>query len=135
MRNRKGFTLVELVIVIVVLGILAAVAMPKFVDLVDDAKEAATKGGLGAIRSVIVLKYSKNLADGLSDPYPSSVLAADFFDGKLPVNKLNDKNAVEVVTAAPGGTATSTTSGWWYIATTGVAGAYSDGGTRDTSTW
>ena len=47
---KRGFTLVELVIVIVILGILATVAMPKFVDLTNQAKNAATQGALGGLR-------------------------------------------------------------------------------------
>lgn len=50
-RNRKGFTLIELVMIIVVLGILAAVAIPRFIDLQSDAEEAAIKGLYGGYLS------------------------------------------------------------------------------------
>ena len=51
MSKAKGFTLIELVIVIAILGILAAIAIPKFVDLSSDALDAAKKGMSGAVKS------------------------------------------------------------------------------------
>ncbi len=60
MSRKKGFTLVELVMVIVILGILAIVAIPKFFSLQDDAKSAAEKGVVGAIRSGISNYFAAN---------------------------------------------------------------------------
>lgn len=54
----KGFTLIELMIVVAIIGILAAIAMPKFADLITKSKESAIKGDLGAIRSAISIYYS-----------------------------------------------------------------------------
>ena len=51
MKQQKGFTLIELVMVIVILGILAAIVTPKFVDLQTDALLAAKKGMSGAVKS------------------------------------------------------------------------------------
>jgi len=59
-RGDKGFTLIELMIVVAIIGILAAVAMPKFADLVRKSKEGATKGNLGTLRSALSVYYADN---------------------------------------------------------------------------
>lgn len=64
MKKNAGFTLIELVIVIIVLGILAATAVPKFINLQDDAKESALKGAEAAIHSAANIVYSKAAIDG-----------------------------------------------------------------------
>ncbi|MDY5778603.1 MAG: prepilin-type N-terminal cleavage/methylation domain-containing protein, partial [Succinivibrionaceae bacterium] len=64
MRSNKGFTLIELVVVIVILGILAAVAAPKFMDLQSDARISALQGLQGAVKSAVNLTYAKGVVQG-----------------------------------------------------------------------
>jgi MSHA pilin protein MshA len=70
--NSKGFTLIELVIIILVLGILAATAIPKFFDLSAKARQAAEKGVVGGVRGGIAIAYTSNLVNG-STTFPASL--------------------------------------------------------------
>lgn len=63
-RNEKGFTLIELVMVIVILGILAAVAVPRFVDLQGDARNSVASGITGALRGAITMAHARYLVNG-----------------------------------------------------------------------
>ena len=64
LNKSKGFTLIELVVVIVILGILAATAAPKFIDLTSDAKRATMQGLEGSIESAVSMIHAKSLIEG-----------------------------------------------------------------------
>jgi prepilin-type N-terminal cleavage/methylation domain-containing protein len=90
-RNDKGFTLVELIMVIVIIGILASIAVPKFVNLTTVAEKAKCEANRGAIASACAMQYASVLssdptqASWLEDLAIGDVEAAWFATGAVPL--------------------------------------------------
>ena len=123
-RDQRGFTLIELVIIIAVLGIIAAVAIPKYVDMISDAKESACKGALGGLRSAVSIYYANTaLKTGTATwpPIDSMRTVGVVMAQGLPPNPYQlDANAPDsIVTGVTKGTIVGTRGGWAYLPSTG----------------
>ena len=81
-KNEEGFTLIELIMVIVILGIISAVAIPKFINLGDSAKLASARGVGSAINATIQAKHSDNLINAVTYSM-LDVLTGTSFSGGL----------------------------------------------------
>lgn len=130
----SAFTLVELIVVIIVLAVLSAVAIPKYIDYSSQAKASACKAVLGNVRSAIANSYASSAVNG-APAYPT--LAQLQTNGTVltetvPSNPFNSSTTVQASTWAltpP----TSGNAGWNYDATNGKFWANS--AVSDENTW
>ncbi len=116
-RNRKAFTLVEILIVVVILGILAAIVVPQFTNATQDAQQGNLRAQVKSLQNQIEL-YKARSTDG---QYPDlvgggwDVLITGEYIKSAPKNPFNGSDVVAAAAAAG--------NGWHYDRTTGELGA------------
>ena len=116
--REEGFTLIELIMVMVILGIIAAIAIPKYMDLTTDAKTNALKGALGSIRAAVSVQYANNVIKG-NNVYPT-LNATIFAENRIPDEPFTPTDAVKLSASGTGSIADfNDVGGWIYNKTTG----------------
>lgn len=127
--KKAGFTLIEVLIVVVILAVLAATVIPQFTDSTTDAKKSSVLFNLHTLRSQIQLYRAHHEGDPPGNDLNEltiSTKADGSADGpfgpylsKIPVNNFTNSNTVKVITDDPVDADFTDTHGWLYNATSG----------------
>ena len=137
--NQKGFTLIEILIVVVIMAVLAAVVVPQFTGSTDDAKKSTADFNLGAVRAIVQTFRAQHAGaipalDATNKSIPGLISKTDAsgavsatgafgpYLSEIPINPFTGKSDVKAAPAVPPTSANVTASnagGWMYDAATG----------------
>lgn len=124
--NQKGFTLIELVIIIVALGIIASVAIPKYKSVVEESRSASCQAALGGMRSGISIYYARQALEtgtAVWPPYDSLRTIGVVMEQAIPKNPYCTRFPDSIVSVgagvAKGTLRNGSRPGWVYKPSTG----------------
>ncbi|MBU0545223.1 MAG: prepilin-type N-terminal cleavage/methylation domain-containing protein [Proteobacteria bacterium] len=122
LRNQRGFTLIEILAVLLILGIIAAIAIPKYQDMQDAARVKAASGAIAEMKGRASSVYAKKLVEGAGvQPSIASIIAS------LSTNVGTDFSLTAAASGTAGilisvrtvqGVAITTATGYWVLPTT-----------------
>jgi len=98
---RRAFSLVEILVVVTIMGILAAVVVPRFSGVTSEARSSALEGAVGGVRASIAGFRTRAVISG-SDPYPvlkELLNSGSVIQGEMPINPFNQRSSVQSVSA------------------------------------
>lgn len=117
-KQQSGFTLIELIVVMVIVGLLGAVAVPKFVDMTKKAEAASVKNILGSVRSALSLKVASGLVNG--DDITTWAYNGGARTALNPMNDLLAEHPENYLGVQNSNVPSSETGKWWDRNTSGT---------------